>query len=245
MKLLWVSDADNTLWDTNKVFAESQLMLLEFSENLAKVKIEDSDRLQYLRELDQNIASMHHLGLRYPVELLIDALLMRLNGTPALKSARNSISNGLNKADSLVRKAAEDFRQNVSQTPPLRDGVLLGLERLRRDDAMIIVATEGGLKRIRKHLFDHGLSEFIHLSIETTKTPGFFSRCRKLHQERIPWCIGDQITRDINPAVEAGFHGLYFPGGFSPNWESNRPHFQNFVTIDNYCDGVNHALSSK
>jgi putative hydrolase of the HAD superfamily len=188
---------------------------------------------------------MHHLGLRYPAELLIEALLMRLNGTPALKSARNAISKGLNKTDSLVREAAEEFRQNVSRTPPLRDGVLSGLEKLRKDEAIIIVATEGGLKRIRKHLFHHCLSEFIDLSIETTKTPNFFSRCRKLHQERTPWCIGAQITRDINPAVEAGFRGLYFPGGFSPTWESNRPFFQNFITVDNYFDGVNYALNSR
>lgn len=245
MTHLWVSDADNTLWDTNKVFADAQLGLLEFSEEYCNIKTDATDRLQYLRDLDQNIASLHHLGLRYPAELLIEALLMRLNGIPALKAARTVISRGLNEREGSVKKAAEEFRKNISRTPPLRNGVLLGLEKLKENKATIIIATEGGLARIRKHIIDHGLDRFIDLSIETTKTRNFYSRCIKLHKDAIPWCIGDQITRDITPAVEAGFHGLYFPGGFSPSWESKRASLQKFITVDSYLDGVNHAFNSK
>jgi putative hydrolase of the HAD superfamily len=30
--------------------------------------------------------------------------------------------------------------------------------------------------------------------------------------------IGDQLDRDIVPAMEADFLTIYFPGGFQPNW---------------------------
>ncbi len=219
--------------------------MLEFVENACNIQVETNDRLQYLRELDQKIASLHHLCLRYPAELLIEALFMRAHGTPLVKSARNAISKGLDKTDKPIKGAADEFRKSISQTPPLRDGVLLGLEKLRKTKATIIVATEGGLGRVRKHISDHGLTDFIDLSIETTKTRNFYARCRNLNKEAIPWCIGDQITRDITPAVEAGFKGLYFPGGFSPSWELKQNSLQTFITVDSYVDGVDYALNTK
>ena len=55
------TDADNTLWDTDAVFREAQLGLLNDVENLSERSLSRSDRLEFLREYDQAIAFFQKL----------------------------------------------------------------------------------------------------------------------------------------------------------------------------------------
>ena len=45
-------DADNTLWDTDQVFADAQLGLLSAVETATGVACQVSDRLGYVRAID-------------------------------------------------------------------------------------------------------------------------------------------------------------------------------------------------
>ena len=53
-----VVDADNTLWDTNAVYANAQLALLSAVEEHVGVNAA-GDRLTYLRNIDQALAQRH------------------------------------------------------------------------------------------------------------------------------------------------------------------------------------------
>src|SRR5690606_10201566 len=66
-------DADNTLWDTDGVFAAAQLGLLAQVEATTHTTLNVAGRLAYVRAIDQEIAERHHAGLRYPLKLLISA----------------------------------------------------------------------------------------------------------------------------------------------------------------------------
>src|SRR5262245_46559998 len=67
------TDADNTLWDTNAVYARAQLLLLH---SLAGEHMFESDveALDFVRRIDQRIARLHPKGLRFPPMLLASAL---------------------------------------------------------------------------------------------------------------------------------------------------------------------------
>ena len=81
-------DADNTLWDTDGVFAQAQLKLLKGIENALGRSAPGEDRLDFVRQIDQAIAGRHHLGLRFPARLLVQAVAQALAGEDT-ESLRN------------------------------------------------------------------------------------------------------------------------------------------------------------
>ncbi|MGW9946522.1 putative hydrolase of the HAD superfamily [Rhizobium leguminosarum] len=215
-------DADNTLWDTDGVFAEAQLGLLDAVEHAANLAGPKADRLEFVREFDQELAQRHHLGLRYPTRLLIDALTLGLRGVGSQEAVRRAWSNG---ADSgldraLVAKMESDFFANIAKQPKLLVGVVKGLRDLASIGATSVVFTEGSRKRVMRTIESHQLSGFVDRVFEAPKTVRMFERVKKLATvNQSIYVIGDQLTRDIRPANEAGVKTIYIPGGFQPKWE--------------------------
>src|SRR5215475_8527897 len=76
------ADADNTLWDTDDVYARAQVDLLKTIEFESGIKIENKDRLAFVRSLDQALAEKHRFGLRYPPRCLARALILVMTGVP-------------------------------------------------------------------------------------------------------------------------------------------------------------------
>ena len=70
-ELVIVTDADNTLWDTDAVFRDAQLLLLSRVESAVGAPCPEADRLLFVRRYDQALAQNHHLHLRYPPQLLV------------------------------------------------------------------------------------------------------------------------------------------------------------------------------
>jgi len=242
MTILWATDADNTLWDTNSAYANAQLNLLHAVEEALQIKKEYRDRLQYIRDLDQRISKLHHLGLRYPTEILVSALTKRLQGLSSESAVKQSLLEGINHSNNLAKALSDEFKKQSEITPPLREGVLEGLKELHQQGATIIVATEGSLNRVKRHLREHNIEHLISLCIESPKSRALYERIAKLHQDKEAWSIGDQITRDIQPAVEAGFRSIYFPGGFNPFWQELATNAADTTTVSNYKAGVETAL---
>ncbi|MGC3524725.1 HAD family hydrolase [Pseudomonas aeruginosa] len=242
MKILWVSDADNTLWDTDQIYINAQLKLLAIIEESLGIQAVTSSKLQYIREIDQKISTLHHLGLRYPTEILISALSRRLQGASTTIAVKTSLLEGMREQDPFSMDAAKEFRDQINKTPPLREGVLDGLKELQENQAIVIIATEGSLDRIKRHLSDHKISHLITLCLEGSKTKSLYQRIAKLHPDRHAWSIGDQLTRDIQPAAEAGFRTLYFPGGFHPFWQQATKIPSDTIEIENYRAGVGIAI---
>lgn len=201
-----VTDADNTLWDTNKVFADAQLIILEQVEAAVGAKTDRRDRLAFVRQFDQNIAQRHEAGLKYPPELLIQALVDAL-GAAALSEKR-------------VGEIVGVYFDMLAQKPRMRNGVRATLKWLNKAGVEIVVASEGREDRLRDNLDTHKLDTLVAGLVIGRKTREFFGDLYRLSADACPKvCVGDQLGRDITPAKEAGFTTLYFPGGFRPSWE--------------------------
>lgn len=215
-------DADNTLWDTDGVFAAAQLRLL--ANVIATIGIDAAaqDRLAYVREIDQELASRHHLGLRYPARLLIAALCHRLLGDESALAARKTWNDP--SAIPLDKEIAEEIEKqylaDLRVTPGLLPGVHAGLERLHHVGATLVLVTEGGRDRIEKLLRANKIDGYIDRVIDAPKRKELFVRLRRLFGANVPvYMIGDQITRDIQPAAEAGLRTIHIQGKFRPIWE--------------------------
>ncbi len=237
-------DADNTLWDTDKIFADAQLGLLSAVEEACDKKLERTDRLAFVRSLDQELASRHHLGLRYPPRLLITALAMMLDGMSAKESARKAWAGNLAGIPALAETENVNIQQryftDLSSTPALLPGVQRGLSELKKSGAKTIVLTEGKKERVVETAKALGIVQFIDKFIEAKKDRRFFDRMlRFAGSPRLAIMIGDQLTKDILPAARAGMKTIYIPGRFNPTWEEKERKVKFGIQLTSFSDVPN------
>lgn len=227
VKTMFVTDADNTLWDTNKIYADAQLKLLESLEGILKIKGPSERRLDFVREIDQELARLHPSGLKYPAKFLAEAMCYGLRGSSADKAARKAWHQKKKFDREAVSAAVSEFETNLlNGKPELRSGVRTGLELLRPRVDLVIVATERSKEGCLAILEYHNIIKFIDKVIAAPKEPELFSRLARLappNSAKI--MIGDQIDRDILPAKVQGFVTVFFPGDFTPKW-INAKYFQ-------------------
>jgi putative hydrolase of the HAD superfamily len=222
-KKVILSDADNTLWDTNAVFAAAQISLLAAIESATGMRALSDDRLAFVRLYDQMLASIHHLHFRYPTLLLVFALSAGLKGNSAEDAARLAIhgqAHGRVLSLSTATRISSEYEKNLGAIPTLLPGVLAGLECAKSDNINVFVLTEGRVERQREISANFGLSHMFSGIFEVTKNPAQFVRLRERFSPGQVILIGDQPDRDIAPAVEAGCQAVLIPSKFRPNWYS-------------------------
>lgn len=235
-------DADNTLWGTDAVYAKSQDALLARVEEAVNATVHAPDRLLFIRHIDQALAERHHLGLKYPPELLVQATAHALTGHPVERSAtlalRSSSRNLL--SPEVASEIADRFLQELKSTPLVLPGVIEGLKELRQAGSTIFVLTEGHKRRIEATARELNISPMIDGIIEGQKRPELFKRVLKLvGSPSDAFMIGDQIARDIAPARLAGLKTVYTPSGFRPRWEA----MESRDTIDIECSRFDEAVA--
>lgn len=229
-------DADNTLWDTDGVFARAQLDLLDKIEAAAG-RSAPAERLAFIRRFDQGLAQQHHKRLRYPPRLLVQATALGLGGAPSDKAVRAALLGGAHPVPEQQALSFErDFLEAIGRTPPLRPGVIEGLDALRAAGCLVLVLTEGSLERVRRTAEVAGLTGHFDRIIESPKQPSLYARIRRLTgaPERA-YMIGDQLDRDIAPAKAAGLTTIYFPGGFQPRWTPREEEIGPDFRIDSFA----------
>jgi putative hydrolase of the HAD superfamily len=216
-------DADNTLWETDKVFADAQLRLLGAVEALLGQQAEAEDRLAYVRQIDQGLAERHHSGLRYPPELLGYALALTLRGerdAVAIRRALKETHHGAALDRTAVSAVADAYVSALKVLPSPRPGVAAGLQALHRLGCMVLVVTEGARARIARTVEALHLETSIDRIVEAPKHTRLYLRIARLSRAPGPmFMVGDQLQRDIAPAKAAGLETIYFPGAFVPRWE--------------------------
>jgi putative hydrolase of the HAD superfamily len=217
-KRLLVTDADNTLWDTDAVYAGAQLDLLDRIEELYNVAFDSTDRLAFVRRLDQELAREHPLGLRYPPRLLVEAIVATGGGRHT--NIRQTAPVHPDDDSASINKIAESFLARVlSEIPSLRPGVSKTLPLLVANGAAIVVFTEGDPHRCERLLAVHDLRRHVSTITATRKTvQSYETILRTYSRVDDPMMVGDQLDRDIVTAQRAGFKGIYFPGSFEPEW---------------------------
>jgi len=216
-------DADNTLWDTDGVFASAQLNLLAAVERALGTGSPANDRLALVRQVDQALAERHHLGLRYPPRLLALALGRVLRGDLP-DSAAKAVWKGTQVRSILATEQAkvieDQFIADTRSLPQLLPGVRDGLMRLHAAGMLILVLTEGARLRALRSAEAHHLTSLFDRIVEAPKTVQLFERVLRLPRTSRPgFMIGDQLQRDIAPAKAAGLVTIYVPGRFRPRWE--------------------------
>jgi len=241
-------DADNTLWDTDSIFADAQRKLLERIEIATGVATDAEDRLAYVREVDQAIAERHHARLRYPPKLLIRGLEAALAGLPSERAARmawRSSTRG-RLPDDCVGEIEQDFFADINRYPEIRVGVRDGLEALRAANCLVLVVTEGTRVKVEKTAKRLGLDRLFARIIEGTKRPELYRRVLLLTgAPKRAFMVGDQLDRDIAPARVAGLETIYFPGGFQPRWARNELDACPDHTIATFADVPNIVLADR
>ncbi|POF32608.1 HAD family hydrolase [Roseibium marinum] len=242
-------DADNTLWDTDKIFANAQLQMLEQVESLLAMNAKTDDRLRFVRILDQKIAEHHHQGLKYPPQLLVGVLTLAISGIDPTRASRlgrtlSGHHNAIGEED--TERLARKFYEEISRTPELRTGVLEGLRRLQSSGRIIIVVTEAARGRTRRTAGIHCVDQYFDKIIEAPKHARLYRRVQRLVGQSSPgFMVGDQLERDIRPAKEAGLTTIFFPSGFKPLWEqTNGPIIPDY-TVNSFSEAADIVIKCK
>lgn len=240
------TDADNTLWDTDGLFAEAQLELLASVEGRAR-EPSGIGRLEHIREIDQKLAESHHQGLRYPVRLLAIAAAHNQAGSTVDRSVQQAwrevgLPPGLTEA--RLAEIETNFIAHVRRRPPALPGVMEGLHRLDQASAIVHVVSEGDRAKVADRLQFMGATNLVDKIIEAPKSVELYRRIGRLAGGgNRPWMIGDQLTRDIQPAHEAHFRTIYVPSRFRPKWEQKVPAVSADYTVATFAQAVETILN--
>ena len=239
-----LADADNTLWDTDAVFAGAQLGLLSVVEGLTATGCLDDDRLGFIRRYDQALAAIHYAHLKYPPALLVRALELGLAGTDAAMAA-NMVCRGAHASaleQTAIDLAVNEYLGLLGSVPALLPTVLEGLVLLRDVGIRPYILTEGKMEKQKKVLLHHALTDLVAGMFELTKDKAQFDRLRVRFSPAEVITIGDQIDRDIVPAKAAGCATILVPGRFRPYWHNDEhAAAANFVAAD-FVEGVRWIL---
>ena len=220
--LVILADADNTLWDTDAVFAKAQLVLLAQVELTVGIQLSSENRLEFVRAYDQALAARHHLHLKYPPQMLVSALAAGLRSTTP-DAAATAIIGGdtaLSNLDSgAIEAAISAYLNALRETPSMLPTVVQGIHLAQHPNVALYVMTEGRVDKQRGIVTAHGLNNDIAGVWELTKDRAQFERLRRRFEGSTVVVIGDQPDRDIIPATQAGCLAVLVPSRFRPKWQ--------------------------
>lgn len=249
MYYVLIFDADNTLWDTNSVFHEAHVAMLEVFEE-AELLSNAADHVERVREIDRCL--MEHYGrFEYGFKNLVIAVAhhYRFSVSPLVAAAR-AIQGSNREIDatllSTIDSAYQAHTDTLAQIPPLFASVadiLVGLRTYRTRHAHVatLIFSEGHPDRLEKTFLSHDIGQhnFFDDIVVELKTPKAFQRVGDLGRgylsvpkgcEVVTIVIGDSIQRDIRLANEAGYTTVYIPAGFegrqTPQTVLDQPDFQ-------------------
>ncbi len=225
--------AGNVLWDSNRVFDSAQVQLVLGLCKTLNVA-EPANPSEYVRRLDQQIAATNEVGLRYPAELLVQALLSSLVSNAAIGTVTSTLPSSC-----TLRTLTHQYALGVRQSPSLFPGVLDTLEVLTNRGATIVVVSESNRQDCFSWLKSFGLLPFVSSVWTGEKSRGFYEQIiRKMQSAKRIVVVGDQLERDIRPAKEAGLITVYKPSAFSPVWKNAAHEAYADYTISSFADLV-------
>jgi putative hydrolase of the HAD superfamily len=231
MSVFLATDADNTLWDTNRLFADAQLALLERIETTIGQHYLGDDRLHFVRRIDQDLAESHKGDLRYPPGLLARAIGYALSGVEIAHAVQRSIQDHNVKSPQIDEHAAWFASIVAARSPELRLGVREGLMAIADRGILPLIITETSAARCEALVTYHGLAGYFSGIVSDRKDPTLYARVARTYGRGAQYLlmVGDQLDRDVGYASVSGYITVHFPGGFEPSWIAQSAATPNFV----------------
>jgi putative hydrolase of the HAD superfamily len=236
------TDADNTLWDTDGLFAEAQLLLLSAAEQITQQKCKASSRLEFVRSYDQAIAAKHHAHLRYPPALLLRALEEGLHGGTAEETASKVLAQGYEPTHAEA-VALTQHSALLSRLPTLLSSVREGLDLARSRQIPVYVVSEGPIELLRSRLQALHIDELTDGALSVTKSRYLYERLLRRAASATSFMIGDQADRDVRLAREAGMHAILVPGRFRPRWMNDKDAELADAVVENFQAAIEYVVS--
>ena len=202
-----VFDGDDTLWTTEHLYDNARSLARQAVAN-AGLNGDEWERLE--RRLDvENVGVLGFSSERFPTSCVqaYDALCEMRNAPPA-RDVRDRI-----------RDAA---RSVFASNPPLASGARETLDVLRSRGIRLALLTKGDHTVQQTRIDKSGIADaFDFIQVVAEKTPATFREIVSTLSgvpERA-WSIGNSVTSDIAPAVEAGLHAIWIDAYV---WEHER-----------------------
>lgn len=246
MKVVLLLDADNTIWDTDSLFAAAQVALLGKLRQQQFALNPEADLLT-LRAIDRKL-SERLCTSEYNFELLASALIAHSRGlalSQAVDSAIEGRAVALEADREAVSIAVTAFHRVLSRPAKLLPGMPDVLAFLRQQtqrrtrELSAIIVSEGRPERVLKTIRYHRLnddSQYFDSILLGQKGVRLFAKAQlegaKVLQTRNPRMVvvGDSIQGDIKPGNMIGAITVYKPSGFLgeevPSIPEERPSYR-------------------
>ncbi|HKP53629.1 MAG TPA: HAD family hydrolase [Chloroflexia bacterium] len=248
MQSLIVFDADNTLWDANKVFTDAQLALLTSLQD-AGLKIDPAEDLATLRSTDMLLGSILERA-EYDFRLLVMAMmLIASTGVSKEEAASQVLSDDPSAADlppEVIDSSFASYSEALMQIPPLFPGTkdvlaYIGTCSSKRDPLVTAVLSEGNEERLEMILQAHRIRDerYFDEIVIARKSKQAFEEIKAVGIKLLPeppdqvrtlvMMVGDSLHRDIKLANQADFMTVYKPSRFkgheTPQEEDEKPDY--------------------
>ena len=238
---LVITDADNTLWDTNAVFTDAQIGLL------AVLRAEGyrlgGNEFQKLRELDSllvELTGMHE----YDFRLLALAVILHSRGMTvkgATRTAVRDFGRRLESYKTTVENGVNEFRRRLTEFPPLYANVRSTLRALREKYGCVLALVSNGNEARVNETVDHykirRYFDIISTGKKNLETYVKVEHSAKALMRGVPErvvVIGDQIDVDIVLGNKIGAITVFKPGGYRPEISAANPDEVPDYVVDNF-----------
>ena len=204
-----VFDADNTLWDTNELYAQAQETLVARLEKLTGKRVV-GDRVAYLRRFDEEIAQNHPDGFRYPIRLLTERMYQELSG---------KVSSLPPDAAAVFGEFEHEYLSTIAGSPQLFPGAKETLSALVAKGYRLVLLSEGDPVLVRDRLAGNAIRDYFTDVLVKKKVAGTFEDLRSLHGSEHAttfFSVGDRLDVDMRLAAKAGYRTIFLPGKFRP-----------------------------
>lgn len=223
-----IFDGDNTLWDTNEVFAHAQRTILCRLRELGYPADPDRD-FGLLREVDDLL--IRCFGRREYESAVLPLCLMRIFSGHSVgddRAVRQVLETRSEREYSIAQDLASEFVKGIMTVPRLFPGVIDGLTALRaRGRTALILYSEGREQRVKRIVEYHMLNGYFHDVFVGDKSLEDWERIRQRsvdafirtfppqqEEELRFYVIGDLLERDIKPGNSIGAMTIYKPGPY-------------------------------
>lgn len=240
-----IFDGDNTLWDTNAIFTDAQLAVLEELRN-SGLDIDPKEEFNNLRLFDDMLIKKYQ-KYEYNFKVLSFALYLyyknKSSKEEAIQIAYDIFKEGKKEDDlDVAEKCYEAFKNKLIQIPSLFPNVKKTLKYLKDIKCFLILLSEGKKERLLKIIDYHDLEQFFdHVSTER-KSIEIFNKLISKYSEMLKYSrncprkvivVGDMLEREILIGNIIGAITIYKPGGYKPNQKpKNKMETPNYKIIE-------------